>query len=144
MATPYDLVIESFLPMITDYDLSNYTDNEKDLIFEKLMKSACVRFDKVCKKDLFNRNEGKREFNEDLSEEEIYILNIGMKYEWLSPKVFHTENLETFINTRDFNIFSPANKLKESRETLESTKKEFHQLIMDYSYKHSDASDVSL
>ena len=102
------------------------------------MKSACTKFAKVCKIDLYDRDEDLKQFNQDLNDEIIEILSENMLVEWLKPKVLFTDNLSNVLNTKDFSMYSPANMLKELRETLSYLKKNARALINNYSFAHSE------
>jgi len=138
MATPYSDVIDVFLGKITDYDLPKFTDLEKNEIVFGFMKSACTKFKRVCLVDLYDRNETLQEFNVDLDDEIIDIIAETMIVEWLNPKVLSSENLKNCLSTKDYNQYSPANLLKESRETLKMCKSESTKLINNYSFANAD------
>ena len=138
MATRYSDVYNSFIGKITDYDLPKFTDVEKEEIIYGFMKSACTKFAKVCKIDLYDRDEDLKQFNQDLNDEIIEILSENMLVEWLKPKVLFTDNLSNVLNTKDFSMYSPANMLKELRETLSYLKKNARALINNYSFAHSE------
>lgn len=138
MVTQYSDVYNTFLAKITDYDLPKFDDTSKEEILYSCMKSACVNFKKVCIVNLYDRDETLKQFNNALDDEVIDIISELMIIEWLKPKVLSTENLKNCLNTKDFSLFSPANLLKEIRETLTSTKDNARKLINNYSYEHAD------
>jgi hypothetical protein len=65
-----------------------------------------------------------------------------MLVEWLKPKVLSTENLKNCLSTKDFSLFSPANLLKEMRETLTLCKNNARSLINNYSFSHADFNEL--
>lgn len=138
MATPYSDVINAFLGKVTDYDLPKFADLEKDEIVFGFIKSACVKFKHACLVDLYDRDETLHEFKVDLDDEIIDILSELMLVEWLKPKVLSSENLKNCLSTKDYSVFSPANLLKESRETLKMCKDESAKLINNYSFTNAD------
>jgi hypothetical protein len=138
MATPYSDVFNSFLGKITDYDFPKFEELEQEAILYGYMKSACVNFKKVCKIDLYDRDEILKIFNNSLDDEIIDIITELMIVEWLKPKVLSTENLKNCLSTKDFSLFSPANLLKEIRETLVTCKDNSKKLINNYSFTHAD------
>lgn len=142
MATPYSDVIEVFLNKIEDMDLPKYEDTVKDAMVIAYMKSACTKFYKVCMVDLNDRDDVLKQFNNDLDDEIIDIISENMLVEWLKPKVLFSDNLHNVLNTKDYSQYSPANMLKELRETLAYLKKNAKALINNYSFSHSeDKSD---
>ena len=138
MATPYSDIINTFLGKVTDYDLPKFNDLEKYEIMFGFIKSACVKFNRTCLVDLYDRNETMKEFNMDLDDEIIEILSELMLVEWLKPKVLSSENLKNCLNTKDYSMFSPANLLKESKDALKMCKEESAKLINNYSFANAD------
>lgn len=137
MATPYSDVFNVFLGKITDYDLPKFNDIDREDILEGYMVSACVKFNKVCLVDLYDRNNDSKQFNNDLDDEIIDIITENMLVEWLKPKLLSTENLENALSTKDFSLFSPANLLGNIRETMKEIRKEAKVLINNYSFNHA-------
>jgi hypothetical protein len=142
MATQYSDVHNTFLGKITDYDLPKFEDTDKEEILHGYMKSACVNFKKICKVDLYDRNETLKQFNQTLDDEIIDIITELMIVEWLKPKVLSTENLKNCLSTKDFSLFSPANLLKEMRETLTLCKDNSRRLINNYSFTYADFTEL--
>lgn len=138
MATPYSDVINSFLPKVKDYDLLKYQEMEREEIVIRLMLKSCVKFSRVCKVDLTDRDDNLKQFNGDLDDEIIDIITEGMIVEWLKPRVYSSENLKNVLNTKDYNQYSPANLLKELRETYQLSKKAYKSLINNYSFANAD------
>lgn len=142
MATPYSEIIDTFIGKVTDYDLPKFTDVEKDEIVFGFMKSACTRFAKVCKVDLYDRDEDLKQFNQDLNDEIVEVLSEIMLVEWLKPKVLSSENLKNCLRTKDYSMFSPHDMLKQLKETLELLQKESKRLINNYSFTHADLTKL--
>lgn len=138
MATPYSDIIEVFLNKITDMDLPKFDDITRNSVVIGYMKSACTKFDKVCEVDLSKRDDTLEQFVDNLDDEIIDIITENMLVEWLKPKVLFTDNLSNVLNTKDFSMYSPANMLKELRETLAYLKKNARALINNYSFAHSE------
>lgn len=82
------------------------------------------------------------QFTEDLTELEQEIVANMMVLEWLKPSVYHMDLLEYRLGSKDFNMFSPANFLKELRALKKDTESEIDSLIIKYSY-NNDLSDLS-
>lgn len=143
MSTSYNQVFEVFTNKITDFEWHKYIDAEIDKMLEKYMISACVKF-RTCKVDLSDRDSTLKQFNVELDDEVIDIITTGMIVEWLSPKVYHSNNLQAFLNTRDFNIISPANLLSQVKSAFNECKIEFKKMITDYSYNHGKVNEVVL
>lgn len=138
MATPYSDIAQVFLRKITDYDLPKFSDIEKEEIVYGYLDSACANFYKKCKVNLLDKNKELKQFNEDLEDSIIEILSELMIVEWLKPKVLSTENLRNCMSTKDYSLYSPANLLKEIRETFNLCKKESKILINNYTFENAD------
>lgn len=144
MATPYSKVRLKFLEKISDFNISEFIDSEKDAIIDGYMISSCSHFDK-CKVDLSDRDDALEEFNGNLTDKIIEIIVEGMIVEWLKPKVLHTDNLSNFLNGKDLSLASaPSAILKEVKDTLKMSREEFKRLIKEYSYNSSNLSELTL
>jgi hypothetical protein len=144
MATPYSDVYDVFKNKITDYDILVFTDDEKDEILKRLMVASCVKFKRNCLIDLTDRDEAVGQFNNDLDDEIIEIITTGMIVEWIKPKLLLSESYKNALSTKDLSFFSPANLLKEIRETHDYFKKEYRSMINRYSYDHGDVGSFTL
>ena len=69
MATPYSVIDNLFINKITDSSLLTMTDEFIEKTLDQYRFSAGVRF-KQCKK-LSDRNEELRQYNQDLTDEEL-------------------------------------------------------------------------
>lgn len=135
--TTYAEIYDLFLSKISDFDLlEEYNvspDNAEDEL-KGYLKSALPKFT-YCSKDLFDRDDTLAQFNFTLSPMEQEIISIWMLAEYLSPKIFKTELLETNLGSKDFKLYSPANQIKEVRELKESIVKEVNLLMIEYYYR---------
>lgn len=135
MATPYEDIYSNFISKITDQDLMNYLEEDRLEMLKNLMNSACTQF-KTCRQDLNSRDEADENFIDTLNSDVIEIISELMLAEWVKPKLYITENFKNVMNTKDFNQFSPANLLKEIRETYISAKNNARSMMIDYSYRN--------
>ena len=119
MATTYDEIRDLFLSKMTDNDLISLNETDLNNIFDQFLKSAISKF-RYCRKDLNNRDNEARIFNETLSETEKDILSSLCVLSWLDMQIRNKEAFRNVLTTKDFNIHSPANLLKELRETRNS------------------------
>lgn len=142
MGTPYEDIIKAFLGKVTDLDLPRFENDMREEIVMGYMKTACAKFSRICSKvtdiDLSDRDNILKCFNDELDDEVIDIITENMLVEWLKPKVLFSDNLSNVLNTKDFSTYSPANMLKELRETLDYLKKNARALINNYSFAHSE------
>lgn len=140
MATSYSLIYERFTNKITDYGYAKLDSYTAELVFQRMLKSAIVKFNQ-CKNDLSDRDDMTEEFTDDLTELEQEILATYMVQEWIGQKLYASELMEKQLGTKDFSIFSPANHLKEIRETKASLQSDINDLLIAYSY-NNDLSDL--
>lgn len=142
MNTTYDEVIEVFIDKITEYDWYKYTDAEKDKIIEQYMISACSKW-RNSGLDLKNRDDESRTFNIKLTDEHIDIITTGMIVEWLKPKLYNSDKLKAFLNTKDFNLTSPQGILSQIREVYNGAKTEFKVMMSEFSFNNGNVNEVS-
>jgi hypothetical protein len=144
MATPYADIYNSFLDKTTDSDFMKYSETNRETLMLNYMKRACAKFADICKKNLFDRNETTKQFNITLTDEEIDIISDGMIVEWLRPKYLYNENMKNVLNGKDYKIAaSPANVLKEIRESYLQVENNFKSRMNRYSFMNSDINTWS-
>ncbi len=149
MSIPYDIFVGAFLSKITEFDLSELTDSDRDELVDGYMKRAISAFKNNCKYDLTTTgNDYIREFDIDIDPESIDeivdIISEGMVVQWLKPYVYKQENLENTLSTRDFSSYSPAELLMRVGNAYEKARKDYTQMIREYSYNHGDLSELHL
>jgi hypothetical protein len=140
MSTPYSDLYSRFTNKITDYNFDGLSQSEAEDIFLGYLKSAIPKFFK-CKQDLTDRDDTLGQFNIDLTEIEQEILANLMVIEWINTKINHSELLEQTLSSKDFKMYSPANLLKEMRETKKELQSDNNYLLSNY-YYDSDLSDL--
>jgi hypothetical protein len=75
------------------------------------------------------------QFNSDLSDEEQWVLAVGMKLTWLERQLYKEEKLRDKIGTKDYNMsHSPANLIDKLTTLKKETEKELQDLINSYSF----------
>lgn len=146
MATPYSVVFDKFMNLITDYSFYNLPEEDLTILLTIYLDNACTKFTK-CLKNLDDRTPATETsdgfFNIDLSNMEILILSHYMVDEWLSPKINTSDLLKQILGSKDYTLFSQANQLKQLRELREDTQNEINRLIIDYTYKFLSIDDIS-
>ena len=154
---PYDSFIGAFLAKITEYDLLELDDDERDEVVEGYLKRALAdtTFRKVVKYDYTIPSEDPEsgdydepdsdnekafviETNENISDEIIDIISDGMLIQWLKPYVYKQELLENVLNTRDYTMYSPAELLLRVGNAYTKAQKDYKQELREYSYNHGD------
>ena len=142
MATPFADIYERAIFKFADRNLLKLTDDEKEQVLEKYLFSAQVRFANVCRIDLSDRNDEKKQYNNTLDEASVEILALGVAYYWLRARVMRVELMKNNLSTKDFTVFSNANLLKEVRTTCDTVYKEWIGLMNDYSFRNGDIANL--
>ena len=143
MATVYSDVYDPFLDMITDHKLPTIGVSNREQILYRLMKKSCAKFKRLCKVDLYDRDEVIYQFNNNLDDEIIDIINTGMIVEWLKPKYLNDDNMRNSLNTSDYKLAaSPANMMGTIRDTYKDFKSEFTSMMNSYSIIHGKIEEL--
>lgn len=146
MSISYDTFSEAFLSKVTEYGFPT-KDFERNSMVDGYMKRALSEFKKICKHDLSAYADDKiREFLIDIPSDELdEIVNIvseGMLVQWMKPYVYRQENLENVLNTKDYSTYSPAELLFRIKDTYTMVKKDFTNMMREYSYNHGDLASL--
>ena len=146
MSVPYDVFTDAFLSKITEYDFVNMRDFERNGLIDGYMKRAIASFRKICKYDLSTTGDDIiREFDVDIPDEDLDeiadIVSEGMLVQWMKPYTYKQESLESVLNTRDY---SPAELLMRIGNAYASARKDFTNMMREYSYNHGDLTDLHL
>lgn len=149
MSVPYDRFTEAFLSKITEYDFINLRDFERNGLIDGYMKRAIAAFKKICKYDLASTGDDIiREFEVDIPDEDldeiIEIVSEGMLVQWMKPYTYRQESLESVLNTKDFTTYSPAELLLRISNAYAAARKDFTNMMREYSYNHGDLTDLHL
>jgi len=149
MGVPYDRFTEAFLSKITEYDFINLPDLERNDLIDGYMKRAIASFKKNCKYDLATTgDDAVREFSVEIPADDLDeiadIVSEGMLVQWMKPYTYRQENLESILNTRDFTTYSPAELLLRIGNAYAAARKDFTNMVREYSYNHGDLTDLHL
>ena len=137
--TPYSDIYDLYFGMCSDYEFLTLPPENQDNILEGWLLSSIGEFAN-CKTDLSDRDSISKKFNVDLKDNEKLILAKYILTNWLSPKLYTVENLKNYLSSKDFNMYSPANLLKEIRTTYKDAYKNAEKSKIQYEYKHFDPS----
>ena len=149
MSVPYDKFTEAFLAKVTEFDFIKLSEYERNHLIDGYMKRAIAAFNKVCKYDLTTTADDMvREFDTDIEAEDldeiVEIVSEGMLVQWMKPYTYKQENLESVLNTRDFTTYSPSELLLRISATYAAVRKDFTNMMREYSYNHGDLSSLHL
>lgn len=148
MSVSYDIFTGHFLDKVKEYDFIKLDEYDRTKVVDGYMKRACSQFNKICKYDIVNGDDNIREFEIEIPDDEIEeiadIVSEGMLVQWMKPYMYKQENYENMINTTDYSGYSPAELLYRITEAYKMCKRDFANMMKDYSYNHGDLSDLHL
>lgn len=149
MSVPYDRFAGAFLAKVAEYDFADLDHYTRNSMVDGYMKRAISAFKNVCKYDLSTTADDLlREFDVDIPESDLdeiaEIISEGMLVQWMKPYVYRQENLESFLNTKDFSSYSPAELLNRVSAAYTDVRKVFTHMVREYSYNHGDLTDLHL
>lgn len=146
--TPYDVFTKHFLDKVEEYKFIQLPTENRTEIVDGYMKRACAQFKKICKYDIATGDDDNRVFPIEIDASDIDeiadIISEGMLVQWMKPYMYKQENLENMLNTTDYNGYSPAELLYRITAAYKMCKKDFSNLMKEYSYNHGDLTDLHL
>ena len=131
MNTTLEEVITLYLAKIENFDYLQYSEEELLEELSPMLLSATSKLFSLNLKIDFDMEE----FNRELEPIEQNLVALGLVEEFLTQKVNSIKVLKNHLTTKDFNLYSSANMLKQLRETLDSVSKEKYYLETRYEYK---------
>lgn len=134
MATPYEVIYDNIIYKFRSYDIVDMTEEEIEEQLHDYLIPAITRFH-ICRKDLNDRDEELKQFNTDLSTDEIEIISNFCLIEYLDSTYIRTSTLlKVNLSSSDFNAFSPANMLDKLILMRDTYRRENEMLLSRYSY----------
>ena len=127
MSTKTSVIYGAFFARILDDDWVNEEDDDvvnKDLL--EILKMAIFNF-RFCRIDTtlgIDEETGEDVFVADLGNDEIQVLAISMKLEWLRRQINTYRLIKQQYSTKDFAFSSQANHLNNLLKSLEFAEKE--------------------
>lgn len=149
MSVSYNRFTDAFLSKITEFGFLKMDAFDRSHIIDGYMKRAISEFRSICQYDLVTTaDDVVREFEVSIADEDIDeiidIVSEGMIVQWMKPYTYQQENLENALNTRDYTTYSPAELLKRVCDAYARAKKDFTNMMREYSYNHGDLTDLHL
>ena len=138
MATPFKDIYDRAIFRFADYDFLKQDIQTREDVLERYLISAKTDFYRVCKVDLTDCDMETKQFNEDLDDEVIEILALGISFYWISYKALDSKALKNVLNSKDYYYYSPANLLKEVKELRDTIRSEFNSAMRRYSYNDNE------
>jgi hypothetical protein len=137
MATPYsDIYTKSSILFDDSNLLSILADEEYEELLQIFLNKAKTLYFKSCTKDLTDVDNEEKQFNEDLSEEEQWILAEGIKLVWLEKQLYKEKELRNRISTKDYSLHSPANLIEKLTGLVNETRKTLKSYVVDYTFNN--------
>lgn len=135
--TSFWKVYEAFLAKTLEDEWGDWTVEETEEDMRQILEGAIPYF-KFPRVSLERNEEG---FLEDLNPEEIQILSVYMKCEWLNRSIMTWENVKPLYEERDFSQANLLDKLKSTLEAerLNASRLEgvYYRSVKGKSYKYS-------
>lgn len=138
MATPFKDIYDRAIFRFADYDFLKQDIQTREDVLERYLISAKTDFYRVCKVDLTDCDMEAKQFNEDLDDEVIEILALGISFYWISYKALDSKALKNVLNSKDYYYYSPAKLLKEVKELRDMIRSEFNSAMRRYSYNDNE------
>lgn len=147
MTVSYDVFTEAFLAKVTEYRFGSLSDSNRQALVDGYMKRACAQFGEVCKYDIMNGDDTERAFSfENITPGEVTeivdIVSEGMLLQWMKPYVFMQKNLEMILVTVDHSVHSQAELLNRVTGLYDMCKKNYIDMVREYSYRHGDLTGL--
>jgi hypothetical protein len=112
---------------INGFDITTFAFNEETLTFT--INESLQEYDEI-----FCGYEFVGQYNEDLDDQEQWIIAYGMILSWVSHILFSEKKMKDRLTTKDYNSHSPANLLEKITELKNTAKIELRDLKNDYSF----------
>ncbi len=141
MATKFSTIYDRAVFKFKDYSFLKIIPDYKEAILQQYLLSAVADFAYVCDVDLEDIDLDQEQFNQDLSNEIIEILALGIAYHWLSGQILSKEHMRNLLHNKDYTSYSPGNLLGEMRSLREEYAQEYRGKINGYSVRHADIAN---
>lgn len=135
MATPYEIVYGRFLNKCSDFNLADLDDHTLNEMMKDWLDSAIIRT--RTSSDLSARDDEVEEFENDLSDQDVELLAMGMVLAWLDQRIQSTEYTNLFIGGKEQKFYSPSQQLTELRNLRADIVREMQQIHCYSTYTNS-------
>jgi len=131
--TPYSDVDDMFLNDILDNTYLSFDVEDKESILNMLRVKAVTMF-KSCKKDLSDKDDNLKQYNQLLTDEEKLIIATAMKKFWLNDKIYDVSLLKQKMSTKDWKLTSQAEHLNRLIGLKKDLDNEISEMIVSYTF----------
>lgn len=135
MATPYEKVYGRFLNKCTDFNLADLDDHTLNEMIKDWLDSAIIRT--RTSSDLSARDDEAEVFENDLTDQDVELLSMGMVLAWLDQRIQSTEYTNLFIGGKESKFYSPSSQLAELRNLRADIVREMQQIHCYSTYTNS-------
>ena len=139
--TKFAVVYDAFLSKITDDMYMELTIDDTRAMLEELLVSALHWFE-FPRVNIFDYDKEIREFNINLSNEEINIIATYMIVEWVGQQLASVENVRMKYSGSDFKFTSQANHLAKLQNLKEKYVAEGFHLQRLYKRRKADKNGI--
>lgn len=123
MNTQLEEIYGLFLSNITDYDFLELSEEDLNNELAMLLKKSLAKFRY---KDNIKIDDIMEEFTKELTDSEMNVISLGMLSEYLKSKIYNIELLKMSLGSKDWQMYSQANHLKELMNLKKETDADFH------------------
>ena len=113
MATSFDEMEDFFLAGITDDMYLELTEEDTKQILDEILLAALPSFEFPKNKNLLDVDLDSREFDDDLTTEEMMIIRQYMIAEWIGYQLASIDNIRQKYSGSDFKFTSQASHIKQ-------------------------------
>lgn len=135
MATPYEKVYGRFLNKCSDFNLADLDDHTLNEMMKDWLDSAIIRT--RTSSDLSARDDEAEVFENDLTDQDVELLGMGMILAWLDQRIQSTEYTNLFIGGKESKFYSPSQQLAELRNLRADISREMQQIYCYSTYTNS-------
>ncbi len=137
--TSYEKVYKRFLNRVTDFNLADLDDHTLNEMMKDWLDSAIIRT--RTSSNLFARDDEGEFFENDLTDQDVELLAMGMILAWLDQRIQSTEYTSLFIGGKEQKVFAPSTQLSELRKLRADILREMQQIYCYSTYTNNSYFD---
>lgn len=142
--TSFDEIEQRALNRVLDFDIPSMSGEVSNTLLDSYLESAETYIAEVYEEIDFSKDAGNRTYTQKLEPIVVEMLTVGLLYFWMLPKLLNTQQLKNNLSTSEFNLYSPANLLKQLQSITDMLQGQFESLVIDYGYRHGvDGSTIA-
>ena len=140
-------IVGAFLGKITEFDLLRLDGNAREEVVDGFLRRTVSELTsrlRIRNPEFTQDGLVFQGISQSSEDELVNMISEGMIVQWLKPYAYRQENLENVINTRDFTTYSPSELLKQVSNVHNQARKNYTQMLLEYSYAHGDLTRLHL